>query len=237
MGNKAPSPASSKPLEAESLCGMAPVEVPVLKFPLTPEAQTAQVVCNGTGFDSPDCLIAVQRAQQQQQQSKATPTMNRNASYETPQEWGPAVHVMNLDRQRRGAPPLAWDATLANAAAKTSAGNQEARTLQHTGLVVEGTGPVGQTLFGSYSGGGNEPPPVTTNTTAVNAWLKEETSYDYAHPGFSVTTGNFTQVVWKDSTRVGCAGTYSPDASFVTCNFYPRGNIPTGFPRNVSPVK
>jgi uncharacterized protein YkwD len=55
-------------------------------------------------------------------------------------------------------------------------------------------GPTGENLAAGYANASN----------AVDAWADERTAYDFNNPGFSESTGHFTQVVWKATTTVGC---------------------------------
>jgi hypothetical protein len=64
-----------------------------------------------------------------------------------------------------------------------------------------------------------------TWTFATYSWgSEEEKLYDFNKPGFIDRTGHFTQVVWRDSNRIGCAwnvcnnGVPSP-ARFYCCKF------------------
>jgi|CXWL01.1.fsa_nt_gi uncharacterized protein YkwD len=67
----------------------------------------------------------------------------------------------------------------------------------------------------------------------VGAWATEAAAYDYASNGCSGLCGHYTQMVWRDTTRVGCAAhrctTGSPfDARtwwLVVCRYEPAGNI------------
>jgi len=68
--------------------------------------------------------------------------------------------------------------------------------------------------------------------TSVDAWGSERTKYNWDSPGFSEATGHFTQVVWKASKSVGCAvtacdgkGSPSSPGMYVTCEYYPVGNM------------
>lgn len=49
--------------------------------------------------------------------------------------------------------------------------------------------------------------------------------YNFNNPGWSSATGHFTQVVWRTTTRLGCA--YNPNCSWRTyvCQYAPPGNI------------
>lgn len=58
---------------------------------------------------------------------------------------------------------------------------------------------------------------------AVQAWYDTSANYSYAAPQFSSDTGFFTQLVWRDTQRMGCAKyTACKYASFV-CQFDPPG--------------
>ena len=46
--------------------------------------------------------------------------------------------------------------------------------------------------------------------------------YSYIFPGFSKKTGHFTQVVWKDTTKVGMAIAKSDEKAFICANYGPQ---------------
>jgi len=59
------------------------------------------------------------------------------------------------------------------------------------------------------------------------AWAVEENYYDYSSntcmPGKDC--GHFTQIVWGETQKVGCAMAICPDMSQIwACNYSPRGN-------------
>lgn len=58
-------------------------------------------------------------------------------------------------------------------------------------------------------------------------WGGERVKYDYNKPGFSGDTGHFTQMVWKDTTAIGCAWKQCPGSvgTLVACEYAPHGNI------------
>ena len=69
----------------------------------------------------------------------------------------------------------------------------------------------------------------------VDAWLGEESSYNYGAPGFSEATGHFTQCVWKATAGVGCAKKDCPGGVLMSCNYSPPGNVIGQFQQNVLP--
>lgn len=130
-----------------------------------------------------------------------------------------------------GTPMLVWDDTLAQHA-KTWADHLASKgTLEH----AENTGE-GENLYyfgtsGSY---------VATCDDAVQAWYDEIKDYDYQNPVFSLSTGHFTAVVWKSTTRVGAAlvkvvdGGYTK--TYVVARYLPQGNMKGRFAENVLPL-
>jgi uncharacterized protein YkwD len=83
-----------------------------------------------------------------------------------------------------------------------------------------------------YSGGDSD------GTDAVNAWYSEIKNYNYAMPVFSMTTGHFTQVVWKGTTEIGCGKARSKSGNiYVVCNYSPPGNYRGQFKSNVTELR
>ena len=75
---------------------------------------------------------------------------------------------------------------------------------------------------------------------SVDAWASEEKKYNYEKGHFSETTGHFTQLVWQNTTHVGCgAAKCNNDAAngakgwFLVCEYTPAGNVDGGYGYNV----
>lgn len=72
-----------------------------------------------------------------------------------------------------------------------------------------------------------------TPAEVVAEWVKEKANYSYSSNTCSSSCGHYTQVVWRDSQRLGCAvkncTTGSPFGSgswqFWVCNYDPPGNL------------
>ncbi len=61
----------------------------------------------------------------------------------------------------------------------------------------------------------------------VNAWAEEENYYDYQSNKCQAgeDCGHYTQMVWHESQKMGCAMAVCPDKSqILACNYHPRGN-------------
>ncbi|XP_052062033.1 GLIPR1-like protein 1 [Mytilus californianus] len=80
---------------------------------------------------------------------------------------------------------------------------------------------------------------VTTSSygyldSGVASWVNEKKDYDYASNSCSGVCGHYTQVVWADSTKLGCAvgscatmtnlPSYFKNVKFLVCNYGPGGN-------------
>lgn len=61
---------------------------------------------------------------------------------------------------------------------------------------------------------------------AVDMWASEKESYSYsAEYVFENDTGHYTQIVWRASTKIGCASASCGRSSVVVCRYDPPGNF------------
>ncbi|KAL3241175.1 sterol-binding protein [Nakaseomyces bracarensis] len=74
---------------------------------------------------------------------------------------------------------------------------------------------------------------------AVDAWYNEIKYYNFNNAVYQSKTGHFTQMVWKDSKKVGCAyKTCGGDLhNYIVCEYDPAGNWDGEFKDNVKPLK
>ncbi|ANZ73139.1 BA75_00908T0 [Komagataella pastoris] len=130
----------------------------------------------------------------------------------------------NVKRALHGVDGLEWDDEV-YAAAQAYA---DAYTCDGT-LVHSGNSLYGENLAYGYSTRGT-----------VDAWYSEIDLYDFNNPGYTPGVGHFTQVVWKSTTKLGCAFKYCNDyyGTYVVCNYSPPGNyVNEGyFEANVLPL-
>lgn len=132
----------------------------------------------------------------------------------------------NRLRAKHNVADLIWDEELANQAQSWASGCKD----EHSGS--------GENLWAGTGTGS-----AFSGAAAVGSWYKELTTpgYDFSSPGSQAGTGHFTQVVWKSTTRVGCAvqncEPLEPEgwnpANFFVCEYYPAGNYPGGYAGNV----
>ena len=161
-------------------------------------------------------------SQQQEQQTQETPVTedNNNSSNDFSSSM---TNIHNVKRSLHvDTGSLTWSDELA-AYAQNYADQYDC-----SGNLIHSGGPYGENLALGYG-----------LTGAVDAWYNEISKYNYDDPGYSPQTGHFTQVVWKDSTEVGCGykycGSYWGD--YVVCEYAPPGNVIGRFAENVMPLK
>ncbi|KAM2731092.1 hypothetical protein EV2_034798 [Malus domestica] len=66
-----------------------------------------------------------------------------------------------------------------------------------------------------------------SGTAAVDLWVAEKADYSYESNSCAAgkVCGHYTQVVWRNSARVGCAKVRcSSGGTFIGCNYDPPGN-------------
>ncbi|MBZ5582638.1 MAG: Fis family transcriptional regulator [Acidobacteriia bacterium] len=119
----------------------------------------------------------------------------------------------NAVRARLKLPPLAWSDRLADWAQSWA----EALVYKHE-FVHRPRNPYGENLF-EVTGGRSTPDEV------VGVWAAEASAYDAKANACRAMCGHYTQIVWRDTRRVGCAVARGPDLQVWVCNYDPPGNI------------
>lgn len=121
----------------------------------------------------------------------------------------------NKKRALHSASDLSWDTTCykyaQNYAEKYTCGS----SLVHSG------GPYGENLAEGYSDG----------VAAFNAWYSEGNNYDYSTAN---VFDHFTQIIWKSTTKLGCAYKDCGSGWYVICSYDPAGNVVGYGPQNLS---
>ncbi len=123
----------------------------------------------------------------------------------------------NQARARLGLAPMVWDPHLVAYATWWAS---ERRATGDCRLAHSG-GPYGENIFWGSRGRNWQP------ADAVWAWLREGQWYNHWSNtcSFGNSCGHYTQIMWRQTTRVGCAEQVCSDGNtFMTCNYYPPGN-------------
>lgn len=137
-------------------------------------------------------------------------------------------------RAKHGGPPMVIDNSIVNYAKSRAnlVSQKEGLSYGHAGLKG-----YGENLYWSAS---SESSIDVTQAAraAVDSWYNEIKNYNFNNPGFSGTTGHFTQVVWKGSIKLGCAVAHGKGGkwfeTYVVCNYLEPGNMQGAFPQNVA---
>ncbi|XP_062082795.1 pathogenesis-related protein 1-like [Humulus lupulus] len=130
---------------------------------------------------------------------------------DSPQDF---LNAHNAARAQVGVGPIRWDNTVAEYARRYANQRKGDCSLVHS------QGPYGENIAWGR--------PDLSGVNAVKMWVAEKADYDYnsntCRPG--KVCGHYTQVVWRNSVRLGCAKVRCDNnrGSFITCNYDPPGN-------------
>ncbi|KAF2168993.1 hypothetical protein M409DRAFT_65319 [Zasmidium cellare ATCC 36951] len=122
------------------------------------------------------------------------------------------LNSTNIYRQHYEAQNVTWNSTLANYAQNYA----KNCVWKHSG------GPYGENLAANFE----------SPTLAIDAWANEESEYSYDDRKFTEKTGHFTQLVWQNTTSVGCGLVQCDNdaengvkGAYLVCEYSPRGNV------------
>lgn len=137
-----------------------------------------------------------------------------------PEQYRFIYNLHNAYRKRHGVRVLAWSPRVASSA-EAWARNCEFKHQSQSRY--------GENLYAVWG----MPNIARALSNAAAAWYDEVSAYSYDNPGFSMKTGHFTQVVWKNSRRLGCAARQCGSMTLVVCRYDPPGNVMGQFKANV----
>jgi glioma pathogenesis-related protein 2 len=146
------------------------------------------------------------------------------------------VASINEYRAKHGVPSVALDQEIVNYAKSRAEHLADKGTLVHDGT---------QEAYGEnlYWGGSSSVTPGLA-TEATSGWYGEIKFYNYetfASNDPKEAIGHFTQLVWKDCTKIGAGRVCGKNAdkeyheTYIVVNFFPRGNMTGAYKENVLP--
>jgi uncharacterized protein YkwD len=135
-----------------------------------------------------------------------------------PAELAGILAAHNATRASVGVAPMRWNDSLESLAGGFIADCQFAHSTSQQRSNTAGFQYIGENL---YQSGGFQPTGMQIN----EAWASEESDYDYGSNSCSGVCGHYTQIVWEDSTDLGCAMKQCGNGYLVSCEYGPGGNI------------
>ncbi|XP_063699506.1 venom allergen 5-like [Culicoides brevitarsis] len=139
-----------------------------------------------------------------------------------------ALKAHNEYRASHGVPPLKLDKDLCKFSQEWAENLSSRGVMQH-----RPNNKYGENIYCKYGTGnvtvdGKEP---------VKSWYDEIQQYNFSSPGFSTGTGHFTQVIWRESTKLGIAKVENSKGQvFVVANYDPPGNVQGQYEENVPKI-
>lgn len=135
------------------------------------------------------------------------------------------LNLHNNFRRQYGANALSWDNNLASFARSYASKCQ----FKHSGTKGQGEN------LAAGGGAGWDVPKL------FKMWSDEASKYNYNNPVFTSDAGHFTQVVWKGTTKLGCAVVDCADGTifkgfksrYLVCEYTAPGNYAGQFTQNV----
>jgi hypothetical protein len=129
----------------------------------------------------------------------------------------------NRERSEAGIAPLAWDPELAAEAAAWGETLAAAGAFEHEEQADE-EDPQGENLWAGTSG-------AYAPEEMVDGWIEEKKFFrpgrfpDNSTTGDYADVGHYTQLMWRDTDRVGCALADGAEEEVLVCRYRTAGNV------------
>lgn len=129
----------------------------------------------------------------------------------------------NRERSGAGLQALAWDPELARSAAQWGAELAASGEFEHDPDVDE-EDPQGENLWAGTPG-------AYTPEEMVGGWIEEKRYFrpgrfpDNSATGDFADVGHYTQLMWRESDRVGCALARGAEEEILVCRYRTAGNV------------
>jgi hypothetical protein len=129
----------------------------------------------------------------------------------------------NRERSALGIAPLAWDPALAAEAGRWGGELARSGAFEHEGDTGEAD-PQGENLWAGTPG-------AYAPEEMVEGWIEEKKFFrpgrfpDNSSTGDYADVGHYTQLMWRDTDRVGCALAAGAEEEVLVCRYRTAGNV------------
>ena len=107
--------------------------------------------------------------------------------------------------------------------------SKKSELFESSGTYYQGDGKYGENFY--YC---NKEECRTNVKLAVTTWYEESSKYNFDSNIGIKGTYNFTQMIWKNTKKIGCGiGQKNEENYIIVCFYYPRGNIEEQYKDNV----
>lgn len=130
----------------------------------------------------------------------------------------------NRERAAAGVPPLAWDEGLAAEARQWAEELAASGRFEHSADDPEAADAEGENLWAGTSG-------AWAPEEMVGLWIAEKRDYrpgifpNVSRSGDLENVGHYTQLVWRNTARVGCAMAEGEKEDVLVCRYAEGGNV------------
>lgn len=129
----------------------------------------------------------------------------------------------NAARRQVGLGPMAWSPGLAADAKRYARRMSRSRLFAHS-RQRPGARPQGENLWmGTHD--------AYSFAEMAGSWVEERQLYDGGSISQAMSDGTFeaighyTQIIWRNTSMVGCAVVSNPDDDYLVCRYLPAGNV------------
>ena len=130
----------------------------------------------------------------------------------------------NRERSAAGIEPLAWDPALAVEAAAWGGELAASGDFEHADFDPDDPDPQGENLWAGTRG-------AFTPEQMVGLWIEEKKLFragrfpDNSATGRFEDVGHYTQLMWRETDRVGCALAKGAEEEVLVCRYRTAGNV------------
>ena len=130
----------------------------------------------------------------------------------------------NRERALTGVPALAWDDHLAEDAREWAEALAETNSFEHSRADPTDPETPGENLWAGTSG-------AYAPEEMVGYWIAEKRDYKHglvpavSRSGDFEKVGHYTQVIWRETRKVGCAVARSHREDILVCRYSQGGNV------------